>query len=241
VVRPRTSRYRGTFHQWLRGAGHHLGARSWVSRTKPTSSLKHQSSPGSSERTTGWWLWPAWPSVGSPQVPGPSTISPSSGYPASSPPASRQRSVEVPVAVPLEELIQRDAGHTGGVGAVDDDLVLPAEPPEHLLWTGKVQRSRDVFCPVLPVAQGVHELQGIPTVQLLLELLRGYQPHVHPRVAPTKTSAWHLHLDGTIPGGSVSLIWSRWVQPAIVIVPRWRRPRPRPGSLGRSRRRAAVR
>ena len=63
---------------------------------------------------------------------------------------------------------------------MDDDLVVPAEPPECLLGRSKVQRSRDVGCPVLPVAQGVHELQGIATVQLLLERLRGDQSHVHP-------------------------------------------------------------
>src|SRR6266704_1841031 len=39
-----------------------------------------------------------------------------------------------------------------------------------------------------------------------------------PRVAPTKASAWHPHLEGTIPGGSVSLIWSRWAQTAMVMV-----------------------
>src|SRR6266508_5257329 len=93
----------------------------------------------------------------------------------------------VPVAVALEELIQRDAGHTGGVGAVDDDLVVAAERPERLLGSGKVQRSRDVLCPVLPVAQGVYELQRIPTVQLLLELVLGYQPHVDPSLCPSPT------------------------------------------------------
>jgi hypothetical protein len=63
---------------------------------------------------------------------------------------------------------------------VDDDLVVPAEAPERLLRRGKVQRPWDVGCPVLPVAQGIHELDGITTVQLLLERLRGDQLHVHP-------------------------------------------------------------
>jgi hypothetical protein len=43
-----------------------------------------------------------------------------------------------------------------------------------------VERSRDVGGPVLPLPQGVHQLQGIATVQLLLERLRRDQSHVHP-------------------------------------------------------------
>jgi hypothetical protein len=35
--------------------------------------------------------------------------------------------LKVPVAVAVQELIQRDAGPAGGIGAVDDDLVVPAE------------------------------------------------------------------------------------------------------------------
>src|SRR5918992_2391415 len=231
LVRPRTSRYRGAFHQWLRGAvvasltlptiwahrvqgglgrlpglqrklgqlGSRGGGGGWDHaggppgaqlpgwRTTPTWSTKHQlqSWPGSSERAIGWlscraWRWRRGCS-------GPGCVALGFHHRPFQPIAcllpllqAAGEASKVPVAVAFEELIQRDAGHAGGVGAVDDDLVVLAELPEGLLGRGKVQRSRDVGCLVLPVTQGVHELQGIATVQLVLDRLRGDQSHGHP-------------------------------------------------------------
>jgi hypothetical protein len=102
---------------------------------------------------------------------------------------------------------------------VDDDLIVPAEPPERLLGSRKVQQSGDVGCPVLLVAQGVYQLQGIATVQLFLEFLCGDQSYVHPSRCTDEGLGLASHLQGAVPGGSVSVIWCRWLQTAIVIAP----------------------
>ena len=44
---------------------------------------------------------------------------------------------------------------------MDDDLVVLVERPKGLLGRGEVERSRDVCCPVLPVAQGVDEQPSV--------------------------------------------------------------------------------